>query len=272
MSIIDKIKKIFKKSDHLEATPSILKLKSIKNDDEIIDRIEQDTQKRIEEKEAAEKRLTEYLAAENARRKEIEQKLYDELNEKERIKEEERKARKESEIAQQRAKQKQDEKIQKITPEQRREEQEKAQKRREEERRKAQQKAEERRLAQIALEQKRKEEEKKLEQQRAEQKRLDEIRIQERKKIEKERLRQIHELETNNETFREYLIEAEKFRREFGKDIKCCIGGEWGHEVELYVHRGQTYCEKHIPPELHRENEHKVRAGLHGAAQNFIKK
>jgi paraquat-inducible protein B len=102
-----------------------------------------------------------------------------------------------------------------------------------------------------------------------EQRKLDEIAAKERKIIEKERLMQIHAL-NRNETYIEYLKEAEKFRKEFGKDIRCCIGGEW--EVDLYVHRGQTYCEKHIPPEFHRENERKIIAGRHDSARDFIKK
>jgi len=269
MNFIEKLKKIFKKPSQ-PATSSPAIPDTLENNVDNFDVIEQNAQKRIEEKEATERRLTEYLAEENARKKEIEKKLFDELNGKERIKEQEKKVRLETEIAQQKSRQKHDEKIQKLTPEQRNEEREKAQRRREEERKIELQRAEQRQIEQIAAEQRRLEEEQKLEQERAEQKRLKEIKIREQKILERERLTQIHDLETNNETYREYLFEAEKFRKEFGKNIKCDICGEW--EIELFTHRGQTYCEKHIPLELHRENEHKVRAGQHGAAQNFIKK
>ncbi|WAC05898.1 MAG: hypothetical protein OS112_04515 [Methanoregula sp.] len=94
-------------------------------------------------------------------------------------------------------------------------------------------------------------------------------RDQERKIIEKEWLNQIYEL-NRNETYREYLIQAEKFRKEFGKDIKCGICGEW--KVDLFDHRGQTYCKKHIPIELDIVKEYKVIAGKHGASRDFIKK
>ena len=272
MNFIEKLKKFFKKPSQ-PATSSPAIPDTPENNVDNFDVIEQNAQKRIEEKDAAERRLTEYLAEENARKKEREKKLIDELNEKERIKEQEKKGLEERHphlYARVKSRQKHDENIQKLTPEQRKEEREKAQRRREEERKIEQQKAEQRQLEQIAAEQRRVEEEQKSEQQRAEQKRLEEIKIREQKILERERLKQIHDLETNNKTYREYLIEAEKFRKEFGKNIKCDICGEW--EIELFTHRGQTYCEKHIPLELHRGNEHKVRAGQHGAAQNFIKK
>jgi len=269
MGFIEKIKIFFKEANQPKIPPSTIS-DTIKKDAADFDLIEQNAQIRTKEKESADKRLTEYLAEENARRKVIEKKLFDELNEKKRIKEQERKERSELKIGQQKSKQNHDEKIQKLTPEQTKEEREQAQRRMEEERKIDQQLAEQRRIEQIAAEQRRLEEEQKLEQQRVEQKRLEEIRIKERKILERERLKQIHDLETNNEAYREYLIEAEKFRIEFGKNIRCDICGEW--EIELFTLRGQTYCEKHIPLELHRENEHKVRAGQHGAAQNFIKR
>jgi hypothetical protein len=102
-----------------------------------------------------------------------------------------------------------------------------------------------------------------------EQRKLDEIAAKERKIIEKERLKQIHALD-RNETYIEYLKEAEKFRKEFGKNIRCDVCSKW--KVDLHNHRGQTYCEEHIPPEFHRENERKITAGRHDSVRDFIKK
>lgn len=83
---------------------------------------------------------------------------------------------------------------------------------------------------------------------------------------EREYLRFIHSLYSEN--FREYLIEAQKFRDIHRKNVKCDICGEW--KLNLSTHNGQTYCEKHIPVE--RSIEDKVTPGNHGAAINFIKK
>jgi hypothetical protein len=94
----------------------------------------------------------------------------------------------------------------------------------------------------------------------------------ERKIIEIERIKYIHSIAHDNDKFVEYLQEAHKFKKEFGKDVKCCIGGEWGDEVELFSHRNQTYCQKHMPPELRREYERKITAGRHGASKDFIKR
>jgi hypothetical protein len=70
--------------------------------------------------------------------------------------------------------------------------------------------------------------------------------------------------------FREYLIEAEKFRQEFGKNVKCDVCSDW--QCDLYFFKDQTYCQKHMPPELQRENERKIRAWNHGSSRDYIKK
>lgn len=108
-----------------------------------------------------------------------------------------------------------------------------------------------------------------LEREQAERIRLEEIKALERKILEKERLKQIHDL-NRNETYIQYLNEAEKFRKEFGKNIRCDICSKW--EIDLHNYHGQTYCEEHIPPEMHREIERKVKAGKHGSSTDFIKK
>lgn len=108
-----------------------------------------------------------------------------------------------------------------------------------------------------------------IEQQIAEQERLKEVKENGRRAIEIERLIQIHAL-NQNETYFEYLREAERFRKEFGKNIQCDICGEW--EVDLYNHRGQTYCEKHIPLGRRTETEYKVTAGRHGSSRSYIKR
>jgi len=102
-----------------------------------------------------------------------------------------------------------------------------------------------------------------------EQERIKEIQEQERKAIEIERLKQVHEL-NKNETYLEYLHEAERFRKDYGKNIRCDICGEW--EIDLFQHRGQTYCKMHIPISLDTENEYKVTTGRHGSSRSFIKK
>lgn len=108
-----------------------------------------------------------------------------------------------------------------------------------------------------------------FEQQLAEQARHKENKEKERRAVEVERLRQIHAL-NQGQTYIEYLREAERFRKDYSKNIKCDICGEW--EVELFNHRGQTYCEKHIPIARHTENEHKVTAGRHGSSRSYIKR
>ncbi|NMB80038.1 MAG: hypothetical protein GYA23_13200 [Methanomicrobiales archaeon] len=68
---------------------------------------------------------------------------------------------------------------------------------------------------------------------------------EERRRVEEAgRLEHIHGLES--EHFREYLAEAEKFRREYGKNIKCDVCGRW--DGRLSVHRNQTYCDRCLPP------------------------
>jgi hypothetical protein len=83
---------------------------------------------------------------------------------------------------------------------------------------------------------------------------------------EKKYLKFIHKLYSEN--FREYLIEAQTFRKIYRKNVKCDVCGEW--ENDLCTYRDQTYCEKHIPVE--RPVEHKITPGRHGSAINFIKK
>jgi hypothetical protein len=87
--------------------------------------------------------------------------------------------------------------------------------------------------------------------------------------LEVERLRQIHAL-NKDDTFNQYLHEAEKFRKFYGKNIQCDICGGW--EDGLYNHRGQTYCERHIPIPRTTEHEHKVTAWRHGSSRSYIKK
>ena len=108
-----------------------------------------------------------------------------------------------------------------------------------------------------------------IEEQQAEPERLKKLRENERSAIEIERLKQIHAL-NQNETYIEYLREAERFRKDYDKNIKCDICGEW--ELGLINHRGQTYCERHIPTSRNTENEHKVMAGSHGSSRSYIKK
>lgn len=68
----------------------------------------------------------------------------------------------------------------------------------------------------------------------------------ERKLLEKEmeRLQYIHGLYA--EDFPGYLQEAERFRREYGKNIQCDVCGRW--DQALSVHRNQTYCTRCLPP------------------------
>lgn len=108
-----------------------------------------------------------------------------------------------------------------------------------------------------------------IEQQRVEEERQKAIRERERKTIELERLKQIHAL-NKNETYLAYLQEAELFRKEYGKNIQCDICGTW--EAELFRHRGQTYCGKHIPSDRQTTNEHRVTAGRHGSSRSYIKR
>lgn len=71
------------------------------------------------------------------------------------------------------------------------------------------------------------------------------------------------------EQYRNYLTEEHAFRIRFRKSPKCDVCGTYGEE--LYLHRGQTYCERHLP--VYRSTiESKVIAGKHGAATNFLKK
>ena len=110
---------------------------------------------------------------------------------------------------------------------------------------------------------------KNIEQQLAEQEQLKKNREKERRALEIERLNHIYSLYQNG-PYVEYLREAERFRKEFGKNIKCDTCGEW--EMELFNHRGQTYCERHIPTPRHTGNERKVTAGRHGSSRSYIKR
>lgn len=140
--------------------------------------------------------------------------------------------------------------------------------RRAEQERLRQQQAEEARLEEIRA-QERLRQQRLIEQQLAEQERLKEQKEKERRGIEIERLMQIHAL-NQSETYLAYLREAERFRKDYGKNIKCDICGEW--ESGLVNHRGQTYCQRHIPVTRHTENVHKVTAGRHGSSKSYIKR
>lgn len=198
-----------------------------------------------EERIAAEKRLTEYLAEQNTRKKELDEihNTYPVIEQTAPIKDDSREGFQEKSVK--------EPKVQKS-------------------------KNPENTTERIRLEKFRVEEQRELDEIYAEEQRiktdekreLDEITAKGRKILETERLEQIHGL--YHQQFCEYLTEAEKFRVEFGKNVQCDICGKW--DSELHVHRNQTYCEKHIPPELHRENERKITAGRHGASKDFIKK
>jgi len=109
------------------------------------------------------------------------------------------------------------------------------------------------------------------ERRRAELKReIDKINAIKRKDQEIERLKQIHALNQNDT---EFLIEAQKFRKEFGKNIWCDICYRCKEvNYELFAIGGQTYCMEHKPPDLTREIPRKVKAGRHGASIDFIDK
>lgn len=121
-------------------------------------------------------------------------------------------------------------------------------------------------LARMEEERKKADERKRLEQIKAEEEHREAV---ERNRLEKERLVLIHSLYEEN--FHEYLHQAELFRKDFGKNIQCDVCGNW-KDTDLIFLRKQTYCEKCLPPSYNHTNERKVRAGSHGASNNFIKK
>jgi hypothetical protein len=82
------------------------------------------------------------------------------------------------------------------------------------------------------------------------------------------RLKHIHGLYSTQ--YREYLHEAELFRKEFGKNIHCDVCGQW--DGELIVHRNQTYCARCLPAESRTEYDRATVAGKHGASTDYIKK
>jgi hypothetical protein len=70
--------------------------------------------------------------------------------------------------------------------------------------------------------------------------------------------------------YREYLQEAEKFQKEFGKNVKCDVCGRW--DEELFVHHNQTYCPRCLPGGSHPGHDSTVVAGKHGAPIDQRKK
>lgn len=141
---------------------------------------------------------------------------------------------------------------------------------------------EQRKLAEIHLEEERlRAEEQRLAEIRAEEERvkakerqrLAEIRAEERRIKEIEWLKKIHVLSLSTSDHREYLIECQSFRHEFGKNVHCDVCGK-SEEVnfELFVVRKQTYCKNCIPPDFHRERERKKIAGRHGSSRDYIEK
>jgi hypothetical protein len=252
MKLLDNIKNIFKKSDKSkDITPTLFKEKN-------------------EKQSEVEKLLAEQLAEDQKRKHDWDEKSLAEINEKhkERVKAKEQLTK---QLAEDRKREKgfketskthsEAEKSVPIKYDNRIESQKKSiEERKIDELKFNEQRAERIRFDEIQAEEQRKRDEEKQ--------RLDKIHAEERKILERERLKQIHAL--YNEQFVEYLKEAELFRNKFGKNIRCDVGGEW--ECDLYFFKGQTYCEKHLPPEHHREIERKVKAGRHGSSKDFIKK
>jgi hypothetical protein len=91
---------------------------------------------------------------------------------------------------------------------------------------------------------------------------------QELRARELERLKYIHGFYSTQ--YLEYLHEAEIFRKEFGKNVKCDVCGRW--DGELFVHRSQTYCSQCLPGGSHPGHDRAVVAGKHGASIDHIKK
>jgi hypothetical protein len=76
-----------------------------------------------------------------------------------------------------------------------------------------------------------------------EQNKRDEIADHEQKNLELERLNHLHQLWDTQ--FSEYLIEAEKFRSEYGKNVRCDICGKW--EAGLTLCGDKTFCANCMP-------------------------
>lgn len=248
MTFFEKLKKVFKKTDKSDDILPHRSDTSINNKTIVLETQNAEA-KRDQERIAAEKRLSEYLAEEQKRKKTLEEKLYQEIQGKKRgdgrwddgkILDNSKSPKIQSE-----QKEFQDPTVDQIRIENLQIEAEKA---------------ERERLKGIWTKEQRIEVEEK--------KKRDEIAEKERKILERERLKYIHDLYQRH--FSEYLTEAAKFRQEFGKNIQCDVCGKW--EVELYNHRNQTYCEKCIPADLQREYERKITAGKHGAEIDYIKK
>jgi small-conductance mechanosensitive channel len=276
MKFLEKIKKIFKIGDNSKQNRDDERISAEKRLNGYLAE-EQKRKKAFEQKQyeelqaknpyeeriAAEKRLTEYLAEQNTQKKELGEihNTFPVIEKTDQIKYDSRIGSQEKSVKDRNA---QESKNSEDTTERMRHE-----KFRVEEQRKLDENHAE--AQRIKAEEQRERDEIYVEEQRIkadEQRKLDEITAKERKILEKERLKRIHGL--YHQQFSEYLREAEKFRSEFGKNVKCDICGKW--DSDLHVHRNQTYCEKHIPLELHRENERKITAGRHGASKDFIKK
>lgn len=123
------------------------------------------------------------------------------------------------------------------------------------------------------LEEERKEQEriKKIQEEIAEQERIiRENGVKERLSLQIETLKYIHSL-NKNETYLQYLKEANIYRQAVGTNIQCDICGRW--DILLTDFKGQTYCQKHLPSGYRGRvvKERKVTAGRHGASIDFIK-
>ena len=62
---------------------------------------------------------------------------------------------------------------------------------------------------------------------------------------EQDRLEHIHALRADRSP--EYPLEAQKFQREFGKNVQCDVCGRW--DGGLSVHRNRTYCARCLAEE-----------------------
>jgi hypothetical protein len=249
MKLLDNLKNIFKKSEKpKEITPILFK---------------EENGKRTE----VEKLLAEQLAEDQKRKHDWEEKSLSEIKEKhkERVKAKEQLTK---QLAEDRKREKTYNEISKIHSET-----EKSVPIKYGNRIESQKKSfEEREIEELRIDKERAERTR-IEQEQAEQIRLEEIKDLEQKIVEKEHRARIYQLWKDNESFRDYLIEKKKFNEIYGKNVNCDIcSWNCGLDIELHNYNGQTYCTQHIPPEMHREIERKVKAGKHGASQDFIKK
>lgn len=255
MKFIEKIKHLFKKTYPPNTTTTSIYTPIKKEDFEII---EQKSQEQLEKRATADKQLSEYLAKENLRRTKADEKRYEEILKERQIKEKEKNEQQNKSILTNNS-------IGTISVD----EFKVLERERLKQERIGQLKLREQEVRHLEAKNQKEIPEFEIIPNKMDFKRLDGITVDIQKANERGRLKQIHDL-NRNETYVEYLQEAEKFRKEFSKNIRCDICGDW--ENELFTHRGQTYCEKHLPVEINQENVHKVRAGRHGAVQNFIKK